>query len=111
TFSKALAEIKFRDSAGYSTATRQPPRWVAVLNQLCSDRSCSTRISREGAFLVVHVSAISLVSSPSWAATASGRMRRKSGWFPEATQAHAGHAPQAMPLAGDSHNKPAAAAR
>src|SRR5699024_11897000 len=35
-FNSALAETVFKRSAGYSTATRQPPRWVAVVNQDCN---------------------------------------------------------------------------
>jgi len=117
TFSKALADITFSACAGYSSATRQPPRCVAVLNHGSSARIWSMRMSLDGARLAAAPpepasasSAPSVWSAPSSSATASGRMRRRSGWLPLATQAQAAHSPHARPWRGDSHSRLAAAA-
>ena len=116
TLSSALAETTFSAWAGYSSATRQPPRWVAVLNQDSNARIWSMRISLDGARLDAlpatgsASSACSAASAPSSTAMASGRMRRRSGWLPLANQAQAAQWPQARPSCGVSQSRLAAAA-
>src|SRR5450830_538238 len=78
-FSKAFEAGVFSASAGYSTTTRKPWRWVEIFMKSANARICSILISLDGALDLAAFLLSPSPSSPSPAGSSSmdsGRMRR-----------------------------------